>query len=150
MAFPSATGTLASQAEAWMQARQIATGIKDNALSLRTSSAAGNVGSSQILRLATYLQDQRGRLAFIAAVPGIGAYVQAQLNNSINIATEFNSLLVAMDDVVNWIVNNFPQSGGFLAAQTIGANGAILDRQFTPAQTSGLRPFLDALTGTIN
>jgi hypothetical protein len=151
MAFPSSTGTLASLAEAWTQARQIAAGIKDTATSLRTGSAAGPVGSSQILRMAVYLQEQRIRLLAIRNMPGIGQYVKDQMNNqAMDIATDFNTMITAMDDVINWIVNNFPQSGGFLAAQTIAANGSIVDRQFSTAQTAGIRPPLDALMASIN
>jgi len=151
MTFPSSTGTLATLSEAWTQARQIAASIKDNATSLSSQSAAGNVGSSQVLRMSVFLRDARVRLMTIKDTPGIGAYVQAQLaDQNINIAADFDAMVLAMDNVIAWIVTNFPQSGGFLAAQTIAANGSISDRQFTPAQTANLRPLLDALSATIN
>lgn len=151
MAFPSSGGTVASLADAWAQARSIAASIKNQAQGVRNASVAGPIGSSQILRMSVFLAEMRAQLELVRLTPGLGAYVQEQLNNpAINIATEFTNMLTTVDNTIAWIVANFPQSGGFLAAQTIVASGMIADRQFSTASLVNFRTVLDTLIATID
>jgi hypothetical protein len=128
-------------------------GLKQYCAALRGLAAAGNVTSSQILDLMVGLHQDRVALAAAAATPGIGPYAQAQKNApGLDIAAEFNNLLAGIDGAISWITANFPKdANGFLLAQNFGGPGGTpLDRQFTPAQTAGLRTALDSLTALIN
>lgn len=152
MAFPSTAGSIPQTLSvAWETARAVAGTIKLQTQSLRTQSAQGNVGASQILNHLTFLADQKVRLQAIAALPGIAAYAQEQVNDpTLNVATEFNAMVAAMDGVRDWVIANFPASGGFLQAQSFQADGRTVDRQFSTATLATYRTQLDALIATIN
>jgi hypothetical protein len=113
--------------------------------------AAGNSPATTILDLFVRLRQDRAAFAAAANVPGIAAYAQAQKDDAqLDLAAEFVAMLTAIDGVTTWIANNFPKDGnGFLLAQTLEANGPV-DRQFTPAQTAGLRTQLDTILATIS
>jgi len=125
-------------------------GLKAYLQQVRTEAATSNVPSFRILNLYTRLIQDRAALTTAAAVPGIGTYAQEQKNQpGLNVVTEFNAVIAAVDQVSGWISANFPRdAGGFLLAQTLGASGPE-DRTFTPAQTAGLRAQLDSLIATI-
>lgn len=124
--------------------------VKRNATNVRNEANSGDIPSSRILTLLVNLRQDRTSLVAAAATPGIGAYAQQIKNNpTLDVVAEFNSVIASLDQVVAWIVANFPQDGqGFLLAQTLGPAGPV-DRMFTPAQTSGLRTQLDSLIITI-
>jgi hypothetical protein len=152
MAFPSTAGTAPEALSvAWVSAMSVAGAIKTDTQAVRAQSLAGNVGASRILNHLTFLADQKVRLQAIAALPGIGAYAQAQANDpGLNVAAEFTAMLAAMDGVRDWVIANFPASGGFLQAQSIQADGRTTDRQFSTAQLANYRTQLDALIAAIN
>jgi hypothetical protein len=152
MAFPSTAGTAPEALSvAWVRAMSIAGAIKTDTQAIRAQSLAGDVGASRILNHLTFLADQKVALQAIAALPGIGAYAQAQLNdNTLNVATEFNAMISAMDAVRDWVIANFPASGGYIQAQQLQANGRTSDRQFTTVMLANYRTQLDALIATIN
>lgn len=152
MAFPSTAGTAPEALSvAWVNAMSIAGSIKTDTQAIRAQSLAGNVGASRILGHLTFLADQKVRLQQIAALPGIGAYAQAQLNdNTLNVATEFNAMIAAMDGVRDWVIANFPAASGFLQAQSFQADGRTTDRQFSTVALANYRTQLDALIATIN
>ena len=149
MAFPSTAATV-SLANAWNRAMDVAGYVKTQADTLRTRSLAGDVGSSSILGYLVTLAEARVELVAIAALPGIGAYAQEQVNNpSLNVAAEFATMIAAMDACRDWVIANFPQSGGFLLAVSFNGGGRTVDRQFSTASLAGFRTQLDALIATI-
>lgn len=155
MAFPSDTGTAQdSLSQAWTVARVTAGRIKNRAQTLSVQAAAGSISSSAILDFATGLADARFLLLKASQTGGIGAYAQAQMNdNTLSVATEFTTMMAALDDAIAWVVTNFPKdASGFLLARQFqaGNTGRTVDRQFTPAQTATFRTVLDALAATIN
>lgn len=127
-------------------------GLKELAVRRKAEMAAGNVGSMAIVQdLFPSLRKHRAALVTAAATQGIGAYAQQIKNNgTLDVVEEFNAVITAIDNVLNWISANFPKdASGFLLAQTLGAEGPV-DRQFTPAQTAGLRTQLDTIISAIN
>ena len=151
--FPSTVGTKPDTlANAWERARQIAGSIKTRAQSARDQSLAGPLGSSAILNFLVMLAESRVLLMRYAAVPGLAAYAQAQVNDpSLNVATEFNNLVAQMDACRDWVIANFPKDGlGYLLAVQFNVEGRTVDRQFSTATLAGFRTQLDALIGTID
>ncbi len=153
MAFPSSSGTVPLTLEAgWELARTVATSIKNTCANINAQIAAGPVSSSQVVGLAAYFYSQLQVLNQVAAIGGIAAYAQAQINNaSENIATDFSNMTAALQATINWIVANFPvDSSGYLQYQKYDANGNFVYLQFTSAQLSGLQTQLTSLAATIN
>lgn len=153
MAFPSSNGSVqVSLAEAWADARAAAANVKSRAQQASVASAAGTLTGDAAVSLSTFLADSKVQLQRDAGVSGIGAYAQSQIGDpTLNVATEFNGLLTALDAVVSWIIANFPKdASGRLLHQTLTAAGRPVSAPFTAAQTAGLRTALDGLIAAIN
>jgi hypothetical protein len=157
MAFPSSLGTAQENLNtAWDRARSFAGEVKRRAQDLRAKSAAGTMASGDVLDYTTFLADMKLEFNAIAALGSpLAAYAQAQLNdNTINIGTEFTNMVAALDNVVSWVVTNFPKTSGTneLRAQTFAPDnsGRTVDVVFSAASTSTFRTQLDALIAAIN
>jgi hypothetical protein len=152
MAFPSSVGRPYILANAWELARQVAGALKTRSVNLRTLSAAGPATSTDILSFQTYLADTKAQLQTLAAVPGLAAYAQAQVNdNTLDVAASFTAMTTQIDACGSWVVTNFPKDGnGFLLAQTFNGGGRPSDRTFSTATLAGFRTQLDALIATID
>jgi hypothetical protein len=123
--------------------------IKGNAQSVRSRCAASTVSSQDLLTFSTLIADLLDQLDQYAATPGLATYAQAQTGNT-QIATDYSAMRAAMVNCRDWIVANFPKSGGFLLAQNILATGRQTLRTFTSVETAALITLLDALTATID
>lgn len=152
MAFPSSAGSKAtSLADAWAAARAMAAAVKTTANNMNTLSANGTLDATTTLTGSTFLADAKAAFQTYSAVPGIQAYAQSQLNdNTVDIGTAFTTMMSAIDGVINWIVTNFPASGGFLQADTMLASGRQSARVFSAAATAGLRTALATLIAAID
>lgn len=153
MAFPSSSGTKSDDlSRAWNLARDAAARAKASATSVRDVSAAGLIFAQAIVNLMSTLASVRDDLARAAAVTGIAAYAQMQVNDpALNVAAEFTAMTNAIDAVRTWIATNFPKDGsGFLLYHSFDAQGRVTSRTLSPAQTAGLRTQLDVLIGTID
>ena len=115
-----------------------------------TQLAAANVESSAVLGIYMRLRAYQQRFSAAAQVEGLAAYAQAAKgNDTLDIAAEFVAMLAAIDAAADWIGAALPKdASGYLLVQTLGENGPI-DRQFTPAQTAGLRTALQGIVDTI-
>jgi hypothetical protein len=152
MAFPSSVGVPYILANAWDSARKFAGQLKISATNLRAASLAGPVTSSDILNFQVLMADIKAQLAVVAAVPGLAAYAQAQVNNpSLDVAAAFTAMSNAIDNTGSWVITNFPKDGsGFLLSQTFNGGGRPTDRTFTTVTLAGFRTQLDALIATID
>lgn len=153
MSFPSDGGTLKfGLSEAWQGIRRAASQIKQSATTLRDSSAAGSVASRAILNFVNLLRDKRVEMAAFAAVPGLAAYAQEQVDDpTLDIAAEYTAMVAAVDATITWVVDNFPKdANGWLLARTLTAQGQLQDRMFTTVALANLRTELDALIATID
>lgn len=155
VAFPSSTGTRQqSLVQALAILRDVAAQVKARSASLNASCAAGDVGSSSLLDYATFLADAKLALNTASSVTGIAAYAQQQIgDDTFDIVESFTTMVAQIDATTAWFVANFPKDGnGFLLAKIFAGanNGRTQDRQFTPAQTAGLRTVLVALIATID
>jgi len=152
MAFPSATGTTASLGNAWEKATQTASMIKQRAQAVRAASAAGSIGASQILDMLVLFAQCKTTLTAAAAVPGVAAYAQEQVNNpALDVAGAFSAMVTQLDATRDWVTTNFPKDGsGYLLDRTLGEDGRWIDRQFSSATLATFRTVLDALIATID
>lgn len=103
-----------------------------------------------VINMFARLRAERNALTAAAATPGIGAYAQAQKgDDQLDIATEFNAMVAAIDAAANWISTNAPKDGnGYLLLSQFGING-LTHRQFTAQQLGGLRTLVQAISDTI-
>jgi hypothetical protein len=155
MAFPSTSGSVQQNlSEVWSLTRSYVNTIKVRTQNLRNSSAIANVNAVTILEYATALADLKAQLQTIVTAPGLAAYAQEQINNNtINIVTEYNNMITTVDTTITWILTNLPKDGsGYLLITQFAPenNGRTISRQFTPAETAGLRTVLDGLLATID
>lgn len=130
------------------ECRQMARGVKTFAQFLRADLAARSVPGSQILALLPRLKQAREVFIRTRDTAGMAAYAQAQLGQ--DVATTFSAMLSEVDATGAWVISSFPRAGGYLARETMAADGTISERMFTPAETAGLVAKLDALIATID
>lgn len=155
MAFPSSNGTINENlSRGWDSLRDIAGNIKSRSINLKNALEASTATSDVILFYCGNIADMRARMVAIAAMPGMVAYAQSQINNpSYDVTAEFITMRNAIDAVISWVITNFPKDvSGFLLAQTfkVDNSGRLSQRVFIASQTVGLRAALDALIAAID
>lgn len=114
--------------------------------------AAEPVTASLILDdILAELKSSRVTLVDSRDTSGILAYARDQFDDvTIDLPAEFTALIVALDTVITWVVDNFPTgTGDFLQRYLIAPDGTLTDRSFSSAQTAGLRTQLQALSDSI-
>jgi len=154
MAFPSSTGSQAlTLALALQTAQNMAGAVKVRAQSLSISCAAGNVPAQTILDGVSALADAKVTFNKCSATVGLAAYAQAQVGDA-NIATEFTTMVSAIDGVNNWVLANFPKDSTntflMITSFTPDNTGKITQRTFSTAQLAPLKTLLDALVASID
>jgi hypothetical protein len=155
VAFP-ATGTARADnlSDVWTFARGMAAQVRSRAVSLSASAAGASTPASMVLDAATFFADAKAALLKASQVGGIGAYAQAQINDAtVNVATEFNSMMSAIDAVTAAIISNFPKDASSrLLFLTFSADnsGRNTSSTFTAAQMAPVKTALDALIATIS
>lgn len=155
MAFP-ATGTSRSDnlSDVWTFARSMAAQVRSRATTLSASAAGSSTPASMVLDFATFLADARASLSKASQVGGIAAYAQAQINDAtVNVTTEFNSMMTQIDNVITVIMANFPKDaqGRLLFLTFTGDNsGRNTSSVFTAAQMAPVKTALDALVAVIS
>jgi hypothetical protein len=153
MAFPSDGGTLKfGLAEAWQGIRRAATQLKQASEQVNAASLAGPITSRTILNYVVFLADKRDEIVAYAAVPGLNAYAQEQVDDTeLDIGAEFVAMRNALDAARDWIVANFPKDGnGWLLAQSITAQGRLTERTFSTAALAVFRTQLQGLIAAID
>lgn len=115
--------------------------------------AAGDVPARRILeRIYAEMTNAQAQFTLAAAMSGIGQYAKDQKNSQgLDVVAEFNAVTTAVQAAADWVLNTFPQSGGYLQATTLEAGDAtVQQRQFSPAQTAGLRTALQGIVDAID
>jgi hypothetical protein len=155
MAFP-ATGTArpGNLSDVWTFARGRAQGVRRRAADLSAMATGATTSASFVLDTATFFADARADLFAASQVGGIGAYAQAQINDAtVNVSTEFNSMMTAIDNVVAAIIANFPKDAQgrlLFLTWTADNSGRQTSSTFTAAQMAPVKTALDALVATIS
>jgi hypothetical protein len=146
--FPASVQT---QADALAGARRTATTMKSFAQNVRDFMFAGTVSANQVQAVMLEFKTAIETWDAAKAVPGIAAYALAQYDDTtLDIAAEFTAMLSAARTVRDWVIANFPKdASGYILKDIYEADGAITVRQFTSAQTAGLRTALDSFIATV-
>lgn len=148
MPFPTNT-TRRSLASALDRAQSQADSIKRICQNNKDRMAAGTISSGGLMSLLDNLIGAKSVLLETASLPGIGAFAEAQVGQSVT--AEFTAMMGAIDAAGAWIVTNFPKNAqGYLLAETWGQGGARVERSFATADTAGLRTLLDAVIAAID
>jgi hypothetical protein len=138
----------------WEGAGETSQQIRRRAADLSASAAGPSTAATMVLDFATYLADARAALNTASQVSGIGAYAQAQINDTtVNIGAEFSSMMSAIDAVTSAITSNFPKDAqGRLLFLTFTGDGSGRNASstFTAAQMVSVKTALDALVATIS
>lgn len=147
MAFPASTLRLS---QALDQVVGTMSNTKSYATARRAAMVAGNVPANDVLDIWEHLASVKTRLQTLGAINGIAAYAQGQFaDENLNLATEFNAVIAAIDAVRAHVQSVFPASEGWLLARSFGS-GVFTERKFSPAQTATLQTLLATLAATIN
>lgn len=150
MGFPS-LDAIRSTYDALNQARQEATRVKRWWASTRPAYTSVNQSANSIIALVSDLKSAIEIWQACATVPGIADYARAQFGDAgRDVVAEFSAMVNAAIAARDWIVANFPKSGGFILKDQLAADGSISVRAFTPAQLVGLIAAMDTLAGTID
>lgn len=136
--------------QAYADAKYIAVQVSTQATSFRTKITLGT--NAQVI--IDYLRDLivfRDRLQAISQIPGIGEYAQDQEKDvTYNIAAEFNSMLTAINNVINWIGTALPKDESeYLLIYKLTNSGSFMPRSFTSAQIASLLPLLQEIIDAV-
>ena len=148
MALPASTASLAD----------VLTNIKGMAQNIKSAGQndlavmqAGSIDANFVFKLLDNLNSVIVLLNGWAATTGINAYATANLPGYAGtLTTDITTVVNAAQACINWTVTNFPKdSGGFIQALTLNADGSRTPASFTSAQTAGLQTTLQALIATV-
>lgn len=145
MALQSSNTMLAG--EAFAAIRSNAAGWKAQAQNA-LASLANPVNSDFVFRMLDQLGGIVSALTAWKAVTGLDTLATAQ-GYAGTMSTDCAATITAAQTCIAWVVANFPNSGGFLQAYTLNADGTRTPRSFTSAQTAGLQTDLTAFIATI-
>jgi len=129
--------------QAFSAAISRAAGIKAQ-LQRFSTALAGNITANDALGMAAAIREALTLFNASSAVPGVGAYAQAQYNDATyDVATEFSSMTTALQAVLTWLENNIP-------ANSVSVTSASLtSASFTSAQTAPLLTLVNSAIATI-
>jgi hypothetical protein len=149
MTFPAST--LPSLGTVLQNLQNVTAGVKAQAGNALVSLQSGSVDSlfifqvlDQVKSLVTYLTQEQG-------VAGLNAYATAQCTGYAGTLTaDITTTVNAAQAITSWIVANFPtDTGGFIQAFKLNADGSRTAATFTSAQTAGLQTAIQAFIATI-
>lgn len=151
MAFPSSVNTT-SLHDVLATLRALTGQTRSQAESAVSTMAAQNVDTNFVFGVLDKLNWLITTLTAWQGIIGLDAYATAELPGyGGTLTADITTVVDAAQACINWVVANFPKdsTGTYILAESINSNGTRTLRQFTPAQTAGLRTSLQALVATI-
>ena len=131
------------------RAQSQADSIKRIAQNNNSRMAAGNISASGLLALLDNLKGAVATFQAVRGLTGIASYATSQLGE--DVTQDFIDMENAATAAATMIITAFPKDGSnYLLIEQIDAQGDRTEREFTPAQTAGLRAALDTLIATID
>ena len=105
---------------------------------------AGTISGLDAYAWSTNLKRIIAELTAISALPGIVAYAQDQYGDSgYNVAAEFNAMLVALQNCLDWLIANIPANAVYIS------NGELAGNNYTPSQTASFLTLVNTAIVTI-
>lgn len=127
--------------------------IKAKCSALRDQAASGDITAYQVTQdLLPKLKAAQTVFLGAAGLPGIAAFVAGQRGISEqDVVDAFSAMLAAVSGCLSWIEDSLPKQGGFLLIEQISDDdtGVITPRDFSSAETAGLRVQLQAVEAAI-
>ena len=138
-------------ADAYASIKRQAVETKSYMTAQATAMQVASVSAYVPLGVIQHLAQVIGLMDGWTATPGIATYAQAQENDpTYDVATEYGTMRTAMASALTQLVTLFPTSGGFMAYQTLNADGSITPRQFTAAQLATVVTLCNNVAATIS
>lgn len=142
--------SVTSLAAKWSQIKDTAGRIKNRSLVLI---ASVSVTRKEALDYANYLADALNTLNTLTAnatTNGLLEYAREQENNSdLDLVTEYNTMQAQLIETQDWLVANFPNTGGELLVYIFN-NKRYTDVNLTAPQLTAFKIQLNALAATIS
>ena len=136
--------------KAYQKAQSEAIRVKAFSTSARNALLAGPVSANAVIQIMTNLKSSIEVWDTVSALPGIAQYARDQEDDqTYDVVTEFLVMRTEAITVRDWVITNFPASGGFIQKDTLESDGSITVRQFTTVQTVGLQTALADLTAAV-
>lgn len=148
MTIPASSAGLAATLAQILGTAGSAKGAATNALTaLQTTS----VDTEFVFQLLDRLRALITNFNTWAAVPGLNAFATAQIPGYAGtLTTDMAATTSAATACINWVSSNFPtDTGGFIQAFTLNADGSRTPRTFAPATTTPLQNLIQTFIGTI-
>lgn len=126
--------------------------IKDGAANTITVLAAGPVNTGQVFNILDQLRGVLGSLNQYKNMAGLNAYMAAEVPGYAGTATDdIAALITAIQGAIDWVVTNFPKdsTNQWILAYGLAADGSRTQRNFSAAQTAGLRVQLQNIVNAI-
>jgi hypothetical protein len=141
------TATLAS--DAYSALRSNMPGWKAQAQNALSYIQTNSINSDYVFSLLNNLNGLISSISVASGVSGLNAYATS-LGYSGTIVSDAAAVSSAAQACITWVTSNFPKdTGGFIQAYTLNADGTRTAASFTPTQTSGLQTALTSLIATI-
>lgn len=124
--------------------------VQNYAAQTKVVMAAGPVDTNFVFNLLDALNGLIAGLNAVKTTAGLDTYATAQVPGYVGtMTTDITATINAAQSSIDWVVANFPASGGFLLGHALNADGTRTSRSFTSAQTAGFRTALNSLLATI-
>ena len=149
MAFPSGK-TKDTLNKAFTDTQTHARTLKQQAIDIRDTTLAGDITRKVIMDFNTRIADALDTWNLASIKVGIGQYARDQLEDqTLTLAADFVAMKTTAEATRDWIIANFPNTGGLLLERSFDVNGRMVLATLTTAQTAGLRTELNLLIATI-
>lgn len=135
--------------EAFLLIRTYAPQWRAQALNAQNVMANNSVNTDFVFQVLNALNNVVANLTIWKSVSGLDAYATS-MGYPTTMSADCTATVNAAQTCINWVVANFPASGGFLLAESLNADGTRTPRSFTSAATTGMQSDLAALAATIS
>lgn len=147
-AVPSTSNALPVAVE---RVKLLAGSFKAEAVSIRDTSAAGNITADDFFRFLDRFSELGKQLAAIQITPAMDTWAANNIEGYSGVlSVDVDTAISAAVGVVSWIRSNFPNDGTYVLSHQINVDGSLTARTFTPAQTAGFRTALASFILTIS
>lgn len=142
--------TGSDQERAYSAAKETARYTRSYCVDFYVTSAANTISGNNVLALYHRLVLDNDVFDVAKAVPGIAQYARdIEDDQTYDVASEFTVMQAAITDAIAWIKANYPtDANGWLQHQKFAVDGVSV-REFTPAQTAGLRTEIQKVIDSI-
>lgn len=140
-----------SSADAYASIKRQANATKQYMGTQAAAMQAATVSAWVPLGVIQHLHDVIALMDGWATTPGLSIYAQTQENDPLyDVVAEYQAMRSAMVSARDTLVGMFPTSGGFMAYQTLAADGTIGVRSFTSVQLAPVVTQCNNVAATIS